>query len=808
MNKELSQLVPAIIGCIALASGLYLTGFANSAAISFILPALMFGGLLCLIATALSFKKYKQKMNADLNEIGSELKNIVNDGTITKACLDIHSIEMRSIIDQFPALLGKLNRLDDETAMLRRKLNQNNSAKDAFIGKIGHELRTPIHSIMGILRILFRDESTPAKQQYLTLASQAASGLLDSINELLDLSKIEAGKLVLESVPFDIRAMIKNSLSSVATKAYEKNGLELIGAIDPEVADKYIGDANRLQQLITNLLRNSIQFSDGGSIGLSLRPNQQPGMLCIEVSNTRSERWARNMYSIITSSEQEMPVPTQANSVADIGLTIVKQMVLLMKGQVTVEAIEGEGGKLIIALPLSASQKRAIIRQEYRNENILLLDSHPGRLSYNATYLKQWGMSVTEVLISKNRSTKLPESIYQSYSAVIIDGSIIELDPIWDYIESNQKEVNPNRIVALLSPLQNPIKDKLSHLRVSVGMVKPVLAEDLITLIVDPLATDSHARMGREMLQSESPLGCAKDLKVLVVDDSSANRLVLKDILEEIGYTVVEAENGEEMLAEIEKAHSQVDSTNSEPFDLILADVEMPVMDGLTATKKLRGWENHKHIAPKDQIPVVIVTAHAFPEERAGIISSGANDVVTKPIRPGALAKVLDKIFSERFGVKTPKAQDKPAAHPGKFIEAVTQAATQSLQLTNQEWTRISDLRELVKESFDFQDLYERAGESDKRAFMILEACTQDLSILVGQLRQAIKQSDGDDIKKQLHALRGVLLQAGCVKAVNIVTKLEAGNIDLGDSLDKYVATVEQEVKFLDQTVKSLNSEH
>lgn len=690
--------------------------------------------------------------------------------------------ELSRLSSDINAMLTALDSTQGELVKARDAAEAANHAKSSFIAKVSHELRTPIHSIIGMLRIVLRNEQNTSRRTHLGMARDAAYALLGTINDILDFSKAEAGMLSVTPVEFSLRGMLRESLRTVGPRAYERDGLELLCEMPAEFPDAFVGDPVRLKQVFVNLLGNSIKFTTRGNVTLRLTSegaSSPKPTLRFDISDTGIGIPADRLPTIFEPFTQADNSVVRRYQGTGLGLTIVKQLIETMGGTISVESTEGKGSCFTILLPLERVQGSAgrFCQVDLSNTPIIVLDHYDLRAD-----------SLCETLNTHGAVAPLRAfpAIPPSKASVIVTGEQLSVPTTWAQVERHAKFTGSSNIVALLTPYQLTLREKLSAIGITRVLTRPALPSDIIEAVTGTL----DLRLVQPAVEEDEIQTTTTPLRILIADDTPTNQIILRDLLEEAGHTVTAVSNGQQILDALAPT---LNAGQPSVYDLLLTDVQMPEMDGVTATTKIREFERR---FPGLHLPICAVTAHAFPEERERIIQAGADGVVTKPIEPAALRETIQAVTANRpqrksLSGKMVAPPPAPAKPKGPTEEDLFRAAEQVLKTS----IHIDPTLDLSapEQVLDIQALFTRSGNSPRRTLLILGAFVSGQEALVERLRATRENGDVAELRNAAHALRGALMEAGATKIAEIATTIEqlcdAGKYDeavaLRDTLER-----------------------
>ncbi len=522
-------------------------------------------------------------------------------------------------------------------------------AKSEFLANMSHEIRTPLNGVTGMLELLSRTSLDQQQSRYTEIAATSAEALLSVINSILDVSKIEAGKIDLETAEFSLPDMLSDVAEMFAPQALSKN-LELINATRTGLPNRVIGDSERLRQILINLVNNAVKFTEEGTITLdSSMVKSKSGIahLRFKVADTGVGIPDAAMKTLFQAFTQADTSTTRKFGGTGLGLTISRQLVELMNGRINVASKPGKGTvfQVDIPLPIGKSDQMGATKalpDSLRGSRILAVDDHKTNLELLTGLLTPEGLNVDTVESAKHALFSLQSAIDEGkpYDLVLLDFHMPVMDgsQLTRAIRENT-DFDSTRLIMLTS-IDHAIANKNgddSHL--DGYITKPLRASRLFDTIIDVLQQNSPGLVVAETdkkdeLPEIKPVRDDKLVTVLLVEDNPINQLVSQELLAGMGFEVRLANDGQEGLDELSKGG----------IDIVLMDNQMPVMDGFEASREWRKREAQGDSGGyAGRMPIIALTANAVKGDRERCIEAGMDDYVTKPIDSALLEKVIHK---------------------------------------------------------------------------------------------------------------------------------------------------------------------
>ena len=584
------------------------------------------------------------QMSARLKEMYEGLERKVNKRTadLTESNLKLRQevVEKEKAQSELQKTLAELHQTVDELEKANHQAKQANLAKSEFLARMSHEIRTPMNAILGMAELLEDTGLREDQVQYVKIFSSSGAVLMNIINDILDFSKIEAGQIVLEREPFDLRHEVEEVCSIFGHAAHGK-GVELIADVDMDVAPAHKGDSTRLRQVMTNLVSNSVKFTDGGEIVLKVSVLEStPGaqILGLQISDTGVGIPEEKLVDIFDSFTQADSSTTRKYGGTGLGLAIAQRLVTIMHGKITVRSEVGKGTVFDVQLPLPIADPMEVAAEAEVRVPQIAMDGVVLIVSPNASLRQSirkmfddWGTSVRErdVLSGLADSLEFLQREGDKVTTIVLDSGF-QRDISHTLSEELEKIPETMRPAILCLCCENEgARFKEMSLRMGLAVLcKPVLLAGFVKAL-----EHAHALGPAHPLQVNKTTN-----RVLIVEDNEPNRELMRLFLKDVSLQLDFAENGRKAL----------DIFAPGRYDLILMDLEMPVMDGLEAVQAIRLKENGN-----GRIPIVALTAHEVGGYRKKCENAGFDGILHKPIAKSELHRALETYLGSAVFAKS-----------------------------------------------------------------------------------------------------------------------------------------------------------
>lgn len=554
--------------------------------------------------------------------------------------------------------------IEDELIEARLQADAANEAKTAFLANMSHEIRTPLNAIIGMTHLLRTTELNERQAGFVERVRVSSKNLLAIVNDILDSSKIEAGKLDIEHISFDIEKVLRNVADVVAQKAASK-GLEFILDIAPDVPLSLVGDPLRVGQILTNFANNAVKFTHEGEIAVSVHvvsDSDKTVRLRLAVTDSGIGLTPEQQSTLFQSFQQADVSTTRRYGGTGLGLSISKRLAELMKGEVGLESTAGKGSTFWFEAPFEKDDHLRTIR-EYRTRSagtrVLVVDDNESARSILAGMLTDMGLSVDQAEGGLSAIDAYQNSLDSGlpYTAIFLDWQMPGLDgyEVAKRIRTLSGTTDKPALVMVTAYGQEGFSEAAAEHNLLTVLMKPVSASLLFNVVVKLFDSDGKYAALSSNQSARTNLPKTPDLegvRILLAEDNATNQEIVAELLRDTFAEVAVVSNGQEAIDRIEK----------EVFDIVLMDVHMPVVDGVSATRILRRNDRFK------TLPIIAMTANVMSGDRQRFMDAGMTEHLGKPIDIAAFYSMLAQFAgrdTDGSWAATGKDEDGKQGHAG-----------------------------------------------------------------------------------------------------------------------------------------------
>jgi len=678
--------------------------------------------------------------------LGREVAGLRKNGTTFPLELAVSEME----IDGERLFSGIVRDITERKAAERALIEARNFAEDSarakadFLANMSHEIRTPMNAVINLSYLALKGNLDPKTRDYLKKIESSSKNLLGIINDILDFSKIEAGKLELESIPFNLHKTLNELATIIGYRALENN-IEVLFRTDPAVPVNMIGDSLRLSQVLTNLLANAIKFTQEGEVVMDVRVTERKNdeyNINFSIADTGIGMSKEQQENLFTPFKQADGSISRKYGGTGLGLVISRYLVSLMHGEISVASEEGKGSTFSFTVPLKHDSVPdpgyAYTRPSLGSIRVLVVDDNPTARLVATDTIRALGMQVDDAGGGKQALEMLARAnatADNAYKVVLLDWRMPGLDGLETMAaikETPAIKIQPKIVLCTAFGI-DAVSDQDSAYKADAYLGKPFNNSTLLNAICNCLGVAELDPGKQEAADSTDTIpGIEKiaNKHVLLVDDNEINQMIAADLLESQGVRVTTADSAKEAFARLE----------SNQFDLVLMDVQMPEMDGLEATRHIRNNPRY------NELPIIAMTAHAMESDREKSLAAGMNAHLTKPIEPNKLYQALIEWTA-----------------PGKRLNAST---------TENQTMSDNPLPDSIP-GFDLKIALAQVRGNSALLYKLLIKFLDQYSSASQALREQLENGSREDAIRLVHSIKGVAGSLGAINLFENATTLE-----------------------------------
>ncbi len=617
--------------------------------------------------------------------------------------------QMADEVESFrESVKSELKERVEQLEVAREQAEAANEAKSQFLAQVSHDIRTPLNAIIGMTDLLKDTGLDSTQHEYVESCENSSQSLLALINDLLDMSKIEAGELELQATQFAPEQLFQNSCELLVRRAHDK-GVEMNVNLSPKLPARLVGDPDRLRQIVVNLLKNAVKFTDAGEVSLSARPlhrDKESCRLLIEVEDTGrgiSEKKQETIFETFTQARSG-----DKKRGTGLGLAICQELVGEMEGTLDVDSEPGEGSRFYFDAKFELPDEEAselstqVLEESHYPFNpeeleVLCVDDNRENRFIIRKMLQRWGATVDLVEDAEEALAKFDDGEESGYDLVLLDQHMPGRDGFELYETMQQRGIDTRTVIMLTSSDLSSDRQRAEQLGFDGYAVKPLSWSKLMDALVEGIGAMPREADEQPDISSLSELdGLAGELEILIAEDNRKNQMLIEKYFEDQPASIQLVENGRKAFRAFRRGDP----------DIVLMDVQMPEVDGHEATRRIREFEDEHDLS---RTPVVALTAHAMEQHRQESLEAGCDDHITKPIkRPELFSTIASYVAASRGGtleeLSAPVEEDRQLDENENGEGPVVEVDSSLEDLMPEYMNQLEHDLEALRERFDEED--------------------------------------------------------------------------------------------------------
>ncbi|MBF0383418.1 MAG: response regulator [Magnetococcales bacterium] len=671
-----------------------------------------------------------------------------------------------------------MKELEDKLTIAKQEAEEATRTKSDFLANMSHEIRTPMNAVIGMSHLALQTELTDKQADYLKKIQSSSNSLLGIINDILDFSKIEAGKLTMETIDFHLDYVLDNLATIVNIKVEEK-GLELIFSRPENVPDALIGDPTRLGQVLINLCNNAVKFTDNGEVFVGAELLERKGdkvHIKFSIKDTGIGMTPEQTSKLFRAFSQADTSTTRKYGGTGLGLSISKRLVEMMEGEIWVDSEPDKGSQFFFTAWFgrkpSQDRTKTLLASDLKGTRVLVVDDNDSSRTILQEILASFSFDVTTVNSGQQAIEAIAQNSNQNdhlqYQLVLMDWKMPGMTGLEaaKIIKENNKSATSPKIILVTAYGREEVLSETKKNVIDGYLLKPVNPSLILDSIMNVFSLDGGGVKAKSQTKARD-VDAIKGIlgaKVLLAEDNQINQQVATELLEGNGLVVTVVNNGEEA----------VEAIKNTSFDVVLMDIQMPVMDGMEATAAIRKDSRY------EKTPILAMTAHAMAGDREKSLAGGMNDHITKPIDPDKLFDSLVKWI--------------PAKNRGGSLPTQTQGEQKEEELPDN------------LHGIDINEGLKRVGGNKKLFKKLLKEFFHDYKDVIASIRSTIQKGDFIDVQRTSHTLKGVAGAIGAENLYQAALLLETGIKD--EKATEYQTLIADLNKALTPILNGLESLH